>query len=307
MPALGQAVTLASGATSANQFADTTYQTVSPGTRLVISAGVQDSTGALVNGTDPETDYVFRVNAVDLATNVNLPIITDGTVIASQNAAYQLNAFTTTAATNLVDSAAQTTTPQSAQLTLNEGAAPTNATPTQIGGNLGPSTPENTGMTQERLDQLQTRYDNMRSPEFFNYFKAVNDVLGTYVNRGYMTPDQAKEYQGRLETAASAPNASLTSLQGAVPMPQISDFLQPTGTPAPVTYTAPSQPITDRSAYINDLYKQLGANVSQGLLAVPQAQTLQSQLREAYLNPQSTTEQLQGIYNTGMQQYRPLI
>jgi len=100
MPALGQAVTLTSGATSANQFADTTYQTVSPGTRLVISAGVQDSTGALVNGTDPETDYVFRVNAVDLATNVNLPIITDGTVIASQNAAYQLNAFTTTAATN---------------------------------------------------------------------------------------------------------------------------------------------------------------------------------------------------------------
>ena len=100
MPALGQAVTLASGATSANQFADTTYQTVSPGTRLVVSAGVQDSTGALVNGTDPETDYAFRVNAVDLATNVNLPIITDGTVIASQNAAYQLNAFTCTAATN---------------------------------------------------------------------------------------------------------------------------------------------------------------------------------------------------------------
>jgi hypothetical protein len=100
MPALGKAVTLASGATSANQFADTTYQTVSPGTRLVVSAGVQDSTGALVNGTDPETDYVFRVNAVDLATDVNLPIITDGTVIASQNTAYQLNAFTCTSPTN---------------------------------------------------------------------------------------------------------------------------------------------------------------------------------------------------------------
>jgi hypothetical protein len=213
----------------------------------------------------------------------------------------------TTAATNLVDSAAQTVTPQSAQLTLNEGAAPTNAPVTQIGGNLGPSTPENTGMTQERLDQLQTRYENMRSPEFFNYFKAVNDVLGTYVNRGYMTPDQAKAYQGRLETAASAPNASLTSLQTAVPMPQINDFLQPTGTRPTYTYTPPTQPIVDRSAYINDLYKQLGANVSQGLLAVPQAQALQSQLRQAYLNPQSTTEQLQGIYNTGMQQYRPLI
>jgi hypothetical protein len=211
------------------------------------------------------------------------------------------------AATNLVDSAAQAALPQSAQLTLNEGAAPSNAPTTQIGGNLGPSTPENTGMTQERLDQLQTRYNNMRSPEFFNYFKSVNDVLDTYVGRGYMTPDQAKAYQGRLETAASAPNANLASLQGAVPMPQIRDFLQPTGTPAPVTYTAPSQPITDRSAYINDLYKQLGANVSQGLLAVPQARTLQGQLRQAYLNPQSTTEQLQGIYNTGMQQYKPLI
>ena len=140
-----------------------------------------------------------------------------------------------------------------------------------------------------------------------DHFKSVNDVLDTYADRGYMTPEQAKAYQGRLETAASSPNASLASLQSAVPMPQIGDFRTPTGTPTPVTYTAPAQPITDKSAYINDLYKQLGANVSQGLLAVPQAQTLQSQLRQAYLNPQSTTEQLQGIYNTGMQQYKPLI
>lgn len=100
MPALGKAVTLASGAISANQFVDTTYQTVSPNTRLVVSAGVQDSTGALKNGTDPQTNYTFKVNAVDLATDVNLPIITDGTVISSQNTAFQLNAFTTTAATN---------------------------------------------------------------------------------------------------------------------------------------------------------------------------------------------------------------
>lgn len=206
----------------------------------------------------------------------------------------------TTPAANLLDSAA------SARLTLNEGTGPT-GTVTQIGGNLGPSTPANTGMTQERLDQLQTRYENMKTPEFFQYFKSVNDVLDTYADRGYMTPEQAKAYQGRLETAASSPNASLASLQSAVPMPQIGDFRTPTGTPTPVTYTAPAQPITDRSAYINDLYKQLGANVSQGLLAVPQAQTLQSQLRQAYLNPQSTTEQLQGIYNTGMQQYKPLI
>ena len=100
MPALGQVLDLASGATSANQFADTTYQTVSPGTRLVVSAGSQDATGALKAGTDAEVSYTFRVNAVDLATNVNVPIISDGTAITSQNTAYQLNAFTCTAATN---------------------------------------------------------------------------------------------------------------------------------------------------------------------------------------------------------------
>jgi hypothetical protein len=100
MPALGQVLDLASGATSANQFANSTYQTVSPGTRLVVSAGSQDATGALKNGTNPEVTYTFRVNAVDLATAVTVPIITDGTVISSQNTACQLNAFTCTAATN---------------------------------------------------------------------------------------------------------------------------------------------------------------------------------------------------------------
>ena len=64
------------------------------------SAAVQDSTGALKNGTDPQTNYTFRVNAVDLATSVNLPIMTDGTAIASQNGAFQLNAFTTINNTN---------------------------------------------------------------------------------------------------------------------------------------------------------------------------------------------------------------
>ena len=100
MPLIGKPVTLAAGATSTNQFADTTYQTVSPGTRLVVSCAAQDSTGALKNGTDPEVTYSFRVNAVDLATNVAVPILTDGTVIAGQNGAYQMNSFTTTAASN---------------------------------------------------------------------------------------------------------------------------------------------------------------------------------------------------------------
>lgn len=222
-------------------------------------------------------------------------------------------AATTPAATttNLIDSAASggstdVGTNGSVRLTLTEGAS--GGSPVILeGGNKGPSTPENTGMTQERLDQLQDRFENMRSGDFFNYFKSVNDVLGNYAAKGIITPDIAQQYQSRLETAASAPGATLASLQSAVPMPQMSDFMKPTGTRPVYTYTAPSQPIVDRSAYINDLYKQLGAQVSQGLLAAPQAQNIQGQLRQAYLNPQSTTDQLQNVYNTAIQQYRPLI
>lgn len=222
-----------------------------------------------------------------------------------------LNAATTPAATTPTVTTPAVTTPSGPPL---QGFGPFAGS--QLGGGVV-ATPENTGMTQQRLTQLQDRYENMRSPEFFNYFKAVNDVLGNYRAKGYITTDQAKEIQSRLEAAASVPNATLQSLQLSVPMPQFSDFVKPTGTttqygppPQPIpqmTYTAPTQPIVDRSAYINDLYKQIGANISQGLLAVPQAQALQSQLRQAYLSPQSTTEQLQSIYNTGMQQYRPLI
>ena len=238
------------------------------------------------------------------------PAATTAAQTATQAAA---PAATTPAATttSLLDSAAG-----GVNLTLNEGAG-TAGTGPQIGGNLGRATPENTGMTQERLDQLQNRYENMRSGDFFNYFKSVNDVLGNYAAKGIITPDVAQQYQSRLETAASAPGATLASLQAAVPMPQISDFLQPTGTqrhvepqPAPMqpfTYTAPEQPITDPNRYINDLYKQLGAQVSQGLLNVDQARNIQGQLRQNLLSQTPDIQQMQNIYNTAIQQYRPLI
>ena len=235
-------------------------------------------------------------------------------------------AATTPAATttNLLDSAAgggsgggtDVGTNGSVRLTLTEGAS--GGSPVILeGGNKGPSTPENTGMTQERLDQLQDRFENMRSGDFFNYFKSVNDVLGNYAAKGIITPDVAQQYQSRLEAAASTPDATLASLQAAVPMPQISDFLQPTGTQRPVapqpapmqpfTYTAPEQPITDPNRYINDLYKQLGAQVSQGLLNVDQARNIQGQLRQNLLSQTPDIQQMQNIYNTAIQQYRPLI
>lgn len=203
-------------------------------------------------------------------------------------------------------------TPTTTQPAMGVGPFPTS----QVGGGVL-ATPENTGMTQQRLDQLQDRFENMRSGEFFNYFKSVNDVLGNYAAKGYITPEQGKEIQGRLEAAASAPGATLASLQAAVPMPQISDFLKPTGTQRPVaptpapmqpmTYTPPAQPITDPNRYINDLYKQLGAQVSQGKLSVEQARNIQGQLRQSLLSQTPNIQQMQNIYNTGIQQYRPLI
>ena len=222
-------------------------------------------------------------------------------------------AATTPAATttNLLDSAAgggttDVGTNGSVRLTLTEGAS--GGSPVILeGGNKGPSTPENTGMTQERLDQLQDRYENMRSGEFFDYFKSVNDVLGNYAAKGIITPNDAQVYQSRLEAAASTPGATLASLQSAVPMPQISDFIGPTGTRPVYTYTAPSQPITDPNRYINDLYKQLGAQVSQGLLNVDQARNIQGQLRQNLVSETPDIQQMQNIYNTAIQQYRPLI
>lgn len=203
-------------------------------------------------------------------------------------------------------------TPTTTQPAMGVGPFPTS----QVGGGVL-ATPENTGMTQQRLDQLQDRFENMRSGEFFNYFKSVNDVLGNYAAKGYITPEQGKEIQGRLEAAASVPGATLASLQAAVPMPQISDFLKPTGTQRPVaptpapmqpmTYTPPAQPITDPNRYINDLYKQLGAQVSQGKLSVEQARNIQSQLRQNLVSQSPNIQTMQNIYNTAIQQYRPLI
>lgn len=146
-------------------------------------------------------------------------------VVAAQRAAES----PAVVANTMSNTTPENTIPDSARLTVTN---PTNASPTtQTGGGVR-ATPENTGMTQERLDQLQDRYENMRSPEFFQYFKSVNDVLGNYTAKGIMTPDQAKAYQSRLETAASKPDASLASLKAAAPMPQISDYLKPTGTRA---------------------------------------------------------------------------
>lgn len=245
---------------------------------------------------------------------INTSAPTAATTPAPTSAQGVLNAAAGAGASPATSGALQpiSATPTTTQPAMGVGPFPTS----QVGGGVL-STPENTGMTQERLNQLQDRFENMRSGEFFNYFKSVNDVLGNYAAKGYITPEQGKEIQGRLEAAASVPGATLASLQAAVPMPQISDFLKPTGTQRPVapapapmqpmTYTPPAQPITSPSAFVNDLYKQLGAQVSQGKLSVDQARNIQGQLRQSLLSQTPDIQQMQNIYNTAIQQYRPLI
>lgn len=274
--------------------------------------------GGSGGGTGTGTPYVSALGAMPNftpRTQIN-PNITDyerygfGPEALFFSGGQALNTYTPPAATT----PAQTTTPTAAPAATTPAATTTNLLDSAAGGVI--ATPENTGMTQERLDSLQSRYENMRSGDFFNYFKAVNDVLGNYAAKGIITPDIAKQYQSRLETAASVPNATLATLQAAVPMPQISDFLTPTGTQQPVeqqpapqtqmTYTPPAEPITDPNRYVNDLFKQIGAQYSQGLLSIDQARNIQQQLQSAQ-KQFAPVDRLQSIYNTALQQYRPLI
>jgi hypothetical protein len=257
-------------------------------------------------GFGPEAQFFSGIQTVNSytppAANVASPSAATGggggtippTPAATTPAATTPAAPTTT--TNLLDSVASTGGNRTVTLPQGpvSGGSPTvfqQGTPVQIS-----PTARETNVINNATAVINpaNRVQNLGQQGVFDYYKNALETAGAYARSGYITPEAAALYTAKLNAAMAAPNASLEAIRAAAPMPQY-------------TYTAPSQPITDRGAYINDLYKQIGANVSQGLLAAPQAQTLQGQLRQAYLNPQSTTEQLQGIYNTGMQQYKPLI
>lgn len=66
--------------------------------------------------------------------------------------------------------------------------------------------------------------------------------------------------------------------------------------------------LTDPNKYATNLYNQIGQQLSGGLLNIDQARAIQNQIQQQLVSsPNVTTQSLQSIYDTNMQQYKPLI
>jgi len=95
MPLIKRRLSIAAGATSANVFADTTYQTVDPGTRIVAAAAV-DTVGSAT----ADTVMNFNVNNAEFASDCSVSAIVTGEPFGWNNTGYVMNDMTTTGATN---------------------------------------------------------------------------------------------------------------------------------------------------------------------------------------------------------------
>ena len=153
---------------------------------------------------------------------------------------------------------------------------------------------------------------NLRNPDIAAYKTMIDKSLSSFYQMGQMTDQQLRDYQQKTYDAINAPGATIETVRAALPVPQYTTFNKPTGTPAPTftepyTYTAPTQPITDPNRYVNDLYKQLAASVSTGILSSAAAQDIQSKLRQNLTSAAPSAQSAQSIFDTAMQQYKPLI
>jgi hypothetical protein len=202
----------------------------------------------------------------------------------------------TTTTTNLLDSAASTGGNRTVTLPQGpvSGGSPIvfqQGTPVQI----SPTAREtNVINNATAVTNPANRVQNLADRSVFDYYKNALETTGAYVNSGFITPEQGNMYNAKLNAAMAAPNTSLEAIRAAAPMPQY-------------TYTAPTQPITDPNRYINDLYKQIGSQYSQGLLNQQQARGIQGLLQENLTSGSTSIDALQNIYNTEMQKYKPLI
>ena len=73
MPIIKKKLSIAAGATSANVFADTTYQTVDAGTRIVVAAAV-DTAGTAT----ADTTMDFNVNNAEFAKDASVSTLVTG-------------------------------------------------------------------------------------------------------------------------------------------------------------------------------------------------------------------------------------
>lgn len=90
MPLIKRKIEIAAGAKSANVFANTTYQTVSAGTNLIVAAAVD------TNGTaTADTTMDFNVNNAEFCSDASLSALVSGEAFGWNNTGYVLNNMTT--------------------------------------------------------------------------------------------------------------------------------------------------------------------------------------------------------------------
>lgn len=95
MPLIKRKLSIAAGATSDNVFANTTYQTVDAGTRIVVAAAV-DTAGTAT----ADTTMDFNVNNAEFAANASVSKLVDGEPFGWNNTGYVMNDMQTVGAVN---------------------------------------------------------------------------------------------------------------------------------------------------------------------------------------------------------------
>ena len=95
MPIIKKKLSIASGATSDNVFANTTYQTVDAGTRIVVAAAV-DTAGTAT----ADTTMDFNVNNAEFAKDASVSTLVTGEAFGWNDTGYVLNDMQTVGAVN---------------------------------------------------------------------------------------------------------------------------------------------------------------------------------------------------------------
>ena len=95
MPLIKKKLSIAAGATSDNVFANTTYQTVDAGTRIVVAAAV-DTAGTAT----ADTTMDFNVNNAEFAKDASVSTLVTGEAFGWNDTGYVLNDMQTVGAVN---------------------------------------------------------------------------------------------------------------------------------------------------------------------------------------------------------------
>ena len=95
MPLIKRKLSIASGATSDNVFANTTYQTVDAGTRIVVASAV-DTAGTV----SADTTMDFNVNNAEFSSNASVSALVSGEAFGWNGTGYVMNDMQTVGAVN---------------------------------------------------------------------------------------------------------------------------------------------------------------------------------------------------------------